>query len=454
MNTGKILYQSTVIISFILLSACCQNEDYAEDHPLLAELNRNLTGQGVAAWEQPGGDGLALARFGSTGSLANTSRIGSGDNPITVTEISKPAAGLNGDFFVLWRGDSGNGGRLRLNRYVAATATWNEIGLPTGTTSNPALAYKALIDADDGGNAWLLWVVASTGSTAGQIWVAHYSATVSDWDMVFQLDNGINTGKSATISVNAQGNAIVAWSSANGNEVWVRSLVSGVWLPQIIVANSLSGQTDFLSLALDNTGNGLLAWQQKISNNLSEVHAVDLNGGSGSWSADTRLDIDSFARGKVPTVSMRGTTGHIVWLEGTSIWTTNLAAGSGSYAMQTSLTGSSNSFRLDTATDGRAYLGWYDEPSQTIQMRTFLPMATSWSSIATVPVVAGSTNTVLAASTDEAGNLRLLWEQTDDRNHPDPSSCNMFYRQVWYGYYDVNLGSWTGTALQDTKRVE
>lgn len=456
MKLNRVLKIILVLVGLVALTACCGG-DYGDNTSTLnAAMSQNNSGQGVAAWKQPTSDGIAIARFDATGVWSGTLRIGSEDNAINVSEITQPSVAANGDQFVLWRsviGYYGSGTQFYLSRYVAASDTWNNIELPTGATSNPLFALQAKIDTDAAGNAWLLWVDGNSATDFGQIWVAHYDATTSVWDVVSRLDNGTDTGQSASIAVNATGIAIASWSRATGSGLWASRYIAGAWETQAQVASSVSGKSGHLDIVLDDTGNCLLAWNREISTSISEVYAVAFNGGTSLWSNTTKLDVDSFAGDKLPKASMRGTAGYVAWRESGQLWASRNLAGSGTFDMPVSLASNAGSFSLVSTTDGRAYLGWHDSSSGTIQVRTYLPMATGWSSFAVVPAPTEDIAGLLATSTDDTGNLTVLWEQQNKRKHPDPMMCSMEYKQIWSSRYNIGLAAWERTAVLDTKRT-
>lgn len=452
----KLFKMISLLVGLMALTACCGGEYGDKTSTLDAAMNQNNAGQGVVAWEQPAGDGIAIARFDAAGVWSGTLRIGSADNPINVSEITRPSVSVNGDQFVLWRsiiGFYGASTQFHLSHYVAATDIWDNISLPTSATSNPLFALQAEIDTDDAGNAWLLWVDGNTATDFGQIWVAHYDAATSTWDIVSRLDNGTDTGQSASIAVNAAGIAIVVWNAAIGNGLWVSRYIAGTWETQAQIGSGLPGKSINQRLALDDTGNALLAWRREISKYLSEVHAATFNGGTGLWSSTTQLDVDNSASKKTPSVSMKGVAGYVAWRENSQLWVARSLSGSGTFDMPVSLASNAGSFSLVSATNGRAYLGWHDSGSGTIQARTYLPTATGWSSFAAVPASSEDIAGLLAASTDDAGNLIVLWEQQNKRNHPDPMSCSVRYKQIWSSRYDVGMDAWTQTLVLDTKRT-
>lgn len=447
----------SVIILLLLLSACCDGHYEDESASLVASIDHNSAGQGVAAWEQPTGDGIAIAGFDSSGTWSGIRRIGSDDGRISIAGTPQVAIAANGDQFILWKGNQyfySSNAQFYLNHYDASTGTWEDNNFPSAVSGSPEDALHTEIGTDDTGSAWLLWVNGSTTNNFGQIWVAHFDAMSGTWDIVSRLDNGTDTGQEARIAVNGAGVAVATWNKASGNGLWASRYIAGAWEVQTEIAGGLAGRSQYQDLALDDAGNALLAWQLEISRDISEVYASALNEGTGLWTTIQRLDVDSFARGKQPRVSMKGVAGYVAWREATRLWATRSLTGSGIFDMPVGLASNISSFSLTSAVDGRAYLGWHNFESDNIQARTYLPMATGWSSFAAVPATSNEITGLLAVSTDNAGNLVLLWEKEDERNNPDPFSCKISYEQVWTSRYIVGTDSWQQPGVLDTKRLD
>src|SRR6266581_2239668 len=117
---------------------------------------------------------------------------------------SNPQVGFdgNGNGFALWQTSND----LLVRRYDAPSNTWGTT-LTLDANANTITVPKLYVDAS--GNAIATWV--QSDGTANSSWTSRYKASPHTWSAAVQVDNLITIAVDPVATINASGQAAIAW---------------------------------------------------------------------------------------------------------------------------------------------------------------------------------------------------------------------------------------------------
>ena len=172
------------------------------------------------------------------------------------------------------------------------------------------------------GDALAVW--SATASGQPQVWAAHYIRAADTWNAPVRLDTV--TGASwPVVAMNAQGQAIAAWSEADG--VSAAYFAAGSWRSP---ARLSAGAADMPQAGIDAAGNALVAWVEKDAAGIGNIHAARMTS-AGTASPARIVDVLA-APASLPSVAVAPNGNALVaWLQddgnGSSVHASRFAAG-------------------------------------------------------------------------------------------------------------------------------
>jgi hypothetical protein len=149
---------------------------------------------------------------------------------------------------------------------------------------SPAAGSSSLpkVGVDASGNAIAIWQQTNSASTA--IETADLPAGGS-WSMPVAISTPGVSAQRPTLAVNASGDAIAGWQSANG-QILVAERKFGVWGSPVVLAPAAFRQGG-LHVALNDRGDGAAVWSGRGTTR------VATRAEGGSWSAPTTVSTQS-----------------------------------------------------------------------------------------------------------------------------------------------------------------
>jgi hypothetical protein len=184
------------------------------------------------------------------------------------------------------------------------------------------LQYCPSIATDGSGNTIVVWQDYRNGD--GDIYAQRLDASGNRlWaaDVRVNLGSGMASQEFPALAMDGSGNVVVAWrDDRNGNgDIYAQKLgVSGnrLWTTDVRV-NSDSGTADqwFPAVAVDDSGSAVVVWHDYRNGN-GDVYAQKLDGsGNRLWPSDVRVNSDSgMAWQRNPAVAVDGSgNAVIVW---------------------------------------------------------------------------------------------------------------------------------------------
>jgi LysM repeat protein len=158
----------------------------------------------------------------------------------------------SGNVFLVWR----NGG-VFFRYYDAATGTWTA---QTDLSAGVGGTVDAELSVDAAGNALVAWI--ENASSIPSIYARRYSATTHTWGNAELVETStVPVNPDTFITASMSGNeAVVAWISS-ANDVYASKMNNGVWGPMTLLENRAEAGNELTS-AINAAGNAAVLWQQ------------------------------------------------------------------------------------------------------------------------------------------------------------------------------------------------
>lgn len=174
----------------------------------------------------------------------------------TDTDVAIDASGLG---LVTWT-------ELRGGHSVLKARLMN--GVDTGLTLSTADASQPHVAYDAAGNAVLVWT--QLGNGRSEIWSSRYSAADKHWTVARTLSSAAAPGSAnlPDLALDQAGNALVVWTQANGTvnhfDAWGAQyfVATDSWSSPVLLSDDVNNAFG-VHLAVNNSGQGLMAWQQE-----------------------------------------------------------------------------------------------------------------------------------------------------------------------------------------------
>jgi hypothetical protein len=200
----------------------------------------------------------------STGGLGSSSPIDSGSTP-TIAAPSVAASSGGGVLAVWGSMPTGGSASVRSAYYSASTGWGPALDVPhsTGLLGAPAAAVSATGDG-------IAAFATSSASGSAEIWTVRFVASTGRWDQSSPQRIAVagTTPAYVTLSTDPAGAAAAAaW--IEGTSVMAVNRAGGTWGNSTSVISCASTQGCALSnaqIAMDASGNGLLAWKTTVPN--------------------------------------------------------------------------------------------------------------------------------------------------------------------------------------------
>jgi len=360
-----------------------------------------------------------------------------------------------GDVLVAWHGrvDSSSHSGIWACRY-SSTEYWSE---PAALSSTSSDAVDQRIAVNNDGLATLVWVQATSPSS-----IQSYHCSPLDGFTSLPDPVSLGTGDVMTPSVamDLYGDAIAAWLQSDGSHyhVWVcrYTPISG-WGSRIQLDSNLTEEARNPVVAMDPSGNAVVAWQQSTNLDLGPYSVKACLYGVGSGWSDVQ-DLHPGFDARNPAVAMSSAGARVFW-DSASDATSHVQICTRGYTKSQGwsdahpLSGPTvNSHFAAAAMDaaGNCIVTW----GQAVRDASYAVMATRYSTSSGWATPAsfehGLSHTSLPViSMNPSGTAAIAWSQLDE------SSSNIYavrYRNDWEHTFQINLEG-SGRAYVPTVSV-
>jgi hypothetical protein len=221
------------------------------------------------------------------------------------------AMDANGNAIAVWTQSDGTHYNAMANRYVANVGWGTATLIETDNTGHVAYPTIAM---DANGNAIAVW--AQSDGTRYNVWTNRY-VVGSGWGTAALLEND-NAGDAnpGPVVMDANGNAMVAWSQSDGTRinVWARRYdVVTDWGPATLIEND-NGDAGTPSIAMNASGDAIAVWHQSDGTR-NNIWANRFAAGTG-WGTPSLIETDDIGDALYPIVVM-STGGNAVatWVQ-------------------------------------------------------------------------------------------------------------------------------------------
>lgn len=146
------------------------------------------------------------------------------------------------------------------------------------------------------GDAVAVWLETDSDISINSVWAVHYNATTNTWSKPTLLDSGAQNAYEPKVAMDANGNATVVWMQQLESKLstWAaRFQVDLGWEAAVLLENknsSDSGGFPQSDVAMDNMGNAIVIWSQRVGVQ-SFIYANRYIIGQG-WGAAKFIDLD------------------------------------------------------------------------------------------------------------------------------------------------------------------
>lgn len=276
------------------------------------------SGNFVVVWETPDGsrEGVVGRRFDSAGNRLGTDFT---VNTYTTSYQSYPAVSSDstGNFVVAWQSFGQDG-----SYYGVFGQRFSSTGAPAGSEFfvNTTTTYDQLgasIGRDGSGNFVVVWE--GPTSTADGIFGQRFSNVGVTQGNQFQVSSYNNSYKGyADVARNGTGDFVVAWESfaQDGSDYGVfgqRYKPTGQKNGQEFQINTYTtGAQGIPSVAIDSTGNFIVAWQSAQDGSGTGIYAQRYNSAGAKVGGEFRVNTYTTGNQKRPSIAADGSGNFVV----------------------------------------------------------------------------------------------------------------------------------------------
>ncbi len=291
-------------------------------------------GRALAAWAN------YLVDYGASAVLFSWFVPGSGWTPVyTVVSSSggsayspSVAAWSNGSFILVW-GEHASGAPAYVQawRYEPQTGWGTVEQVNLGVTSSDV--FNPTVKTDPLGNAMVVWL--NYDGVESNVTANRYT-TSGGWGAATRtIDVRPDDAYNPALALDGAGNAIVVWRQTDAVAVslWASHYAVGSGWGTAATVESDSHVVSNLAVAMDDAGNGEVAWAQDNAT-LTNIYVTRYTAGTG-WAASPSIANNFTTQNAINPIIAAGPSGTflLVWVQGNAtgkvhIWASQFAAGS------------------------------------------------------------------------------------------------------------------------------
>ncbi len=157
---------------------------------------------------------------------------------------------------IVWSGEDVTGQQIYFTSYHSDKAAWSS---PAKVTDDAYRNGHPVIDADQNGKKWLVWIAGSSTD-----YLIHYAVSKGDgWSVPATIPLQLKVNLAPSVAVDASGAPWVAWSANDGgqDEIYCATYAAGEWTP-LMQVNARNRVPDILpKITIDTERGPLVTWQ-------------------------------------------------------------------------------------------------------------------------------------------------------------------------------------------------
>ena len=334
---------------------------------------------------------------------------------------SRIAADSRGNIYVVWNDGNPSAFEIFFSRSTDGGATFSA---PQNLSNNVGSSFSPAIALDSGGNINVVW----TDNTPGHDDILFSRSTNGGVTFSAPQNLSNNTGDSfnSQIGVDSSGNINVVWeddSPGNLDIFFSRSTNGGATFsaPQDL-SNSI-GHSEIPQIAVDNSGNVNVAWQDDTPGNFDVFFTRSTDGGA-TFSVPQNLSHDNGASIFVEIGLDSAGNINMVWQDTTSlnsgILYTRSTDGGATFTLPQNLSNDSGSTQfpqLAVDSGGKINVVWEDNSSGNFEI-LFTHSTDGGASFSTPKNLSnsGGLSSFPQIGVDSGGNINTIWEDNTSGN--------------------------------------
>lgn len=293
-------------------------------------------------------------------------------------------------------------------------------------TSDESAAYDSpMILTDSDGNTFAAWTE-NVGGSNEEIFFRR--ADSAGWGDVENISQTLETSHAPVISINNEGNPIVAWSEVVTTPSWHSQIVvawrnGGIWEKHAIENPYNDMASDKPRIIIDSDGNPHVIWVDLYNANHG-VYYAHWNGSEWVGAGGT-IGVEQIFSGaaKYPNLILdENNHPMVVWYNNQtfsddlllfsrwngSAWTQvdGVTSGYGTVQTMTDDSGASASPQLHCDRNGNPFIVWRDPSNSPGEI-----YASRWTGSTWDNDYVGSTNSAISSVMDDVGDLYIVWDQ-------------------------------------------
>ncbi len=355
------------------------------------------------------------------------------DNGIGNAWYPGVAINQNGIVTAAWSQTDGGFRNIWANRYTPVNG-WETAQLIETYDSD---ADTPQVGVDSNGNAIVVWGQMSEGIPS--IWANRY-VSGSGWGTAQLIETSSAMSFNPRMAMDNSGSTIAVWIQNSGgqNTIWTNryEVASGWGSAQALES---SGQPDFVTVAIDGTGNAMAVWNAgfviwacpyTLGNGWGTPQWINIQGGN---TGPPQIALDSNGNAIVAWHESDGTRHHI--------WSNRYHVGTGwglAQLVETNSTSDAYYPQVGIDLNGNAIVGWYqdDGPQWSTWANIYYADGTGWGTPQQLSAN-GAISSMPQIAMDLTGNAIVVWFQADG------SRTNM-----WANRYGRHFGWGTAQLIE------
>jgi len=278
-----------------------ENTNFAVDGAAENQALSVAGSQAAVAWRQSDGTSINiyLSRL-VNGSWTEPAVV---DDHVNDARHPEVAVDSNGNVTVAWRQlDPLEGWRINTRRWDNTTQTFGAVMPMNGPGDR-----QQRLQFDDAGNGFLIW-------RNGGIYVRRFDVATGTWSPQIDISAGVGGTEDAELSVDAAGNAMVAWveDAAGVSSMYARrySIGSGTWGDAQLLENSSLPVHDSIYPSVSMSGDeAVVAWVEDGAHH--DVFGIKMT--NGVWGDVTLLETREERTSQLATAINAAGNAAVLW---------------------------------------------------------------------------------------------------------------------------------------------
>ena len=276
----------------------------------------NSIGDAIVVWLQPEGnsDSVYVSRYDFA--------VDTWTTPAVVENLALPASDTravlddNGNALVVWVQSDGVQPSIYAARYYDVLTDWGApVLLESGDLGRVTEPHVALSKS---GNAVAAWI--QSDGIRDDVWAARFVVASNSWDTAVKLDTGNQSASAVRVEMDDVGDAVAVWVQSDGSVENIYSADfdsgAGTWGTPVLV-DAATGAASDPAVSVNASGDAMVAWVQDDGIQPS-AYAARKSASASVWGAPVLLENDDITPVRSTRVALADSGDALsAWVAGT-----------------------------------------------------------------------------------------------------------------------------------------